>query len=50
MLLHIFLVLSLFYVFVCLYSSTERVRPSGAPARGREDHCGGNEEQRADGY
>lgn len=46
------LALSLFCVCVCvcLYSGTERVCPSGAPARGREDHCGGNEEQRADGY
>ncbi len=44
------------YVYVCVCvcarvcSGAERVRPSGAPARGREDHCGGDEEQRADSY
>lgn len=31
-------------------SRAERVRPPGASARGGEDHCGGDEEQRPDGY
>uniref|UniRef100_A0AAQ4PC18 Rac/Cdc42 guanine nucleotide exchange factor 6 n=1 Tax=Gasterosteus aculeatus aculeatus TaxID=481459 RepID=A0AAQ4PC18_GASAC len=34
----------------CVCSGAERVRPSGASARGREDHCGGDEEQRPDSY
>lgn len=34
----------------CVSSGAERVCPSGASARGREDHCGGDEEQRADGH
>lgn len=34
----------------CVRSGAERVRPSGASAGGREDHCGGDEEQRADSY
>lgn len=34
----------------CVCSGAERVRPSGASARRREDHCGGDEEQRPDSY
>lgn len=37
-------------VSVCVCSGAERVCPSGASARGREDHRGGDEEQRADSY
>lgn len=37
-------------ICACVHSGAERVCPSGASARGREDHCGGDEEQRADGY
>lgn len=39
---------SLIYTFAG--SGAERVRPSGASARGGEDHCGGDEKQRPDGY
>lgn len=38
------------FICVCMCSGAERMRPSGASARGREDHCGGDEKQRADGY
>lgn len=37
-------------VSVCACSSAERVCPPGASARGREDHCGGDEEQWPDCY
>lgn len=43
---------SSFSPLICAFvgSGAERVCPPGASARGGEDHCGGDEEQRPDGY
>uniref|UniRef100_A0A8C4EXX0 Osteoclast-stimulating factor 1 n=1 Tax=Dicentrarchus labrax TaxID=13489 RepID=A0A8C4EXX0_DICLA len=35
---------SSFLIHLCVCSGAERVCPSGASARGREDHCGGDED------
>lgn len=37
-------------ICTCVCSGAERVCPPGASAGGREDHCGGNEEQWSDSY